>query len=140
MYATKMREDYIYTRTLLPLFAAALLVSCAASPETQAKMDEYARTIPICSSDAECQRKWSLAREWTVENSDFNIRGEGDTRIHASSNIISQGGVGVVVTKVANGANEFQIVADLECFSAYGCPDIWDLKIDFNQTLNNAAE
>jgi len=125
---------------MLTTLAALLLVSCAVSPETQAKMDEYARTIPSCSTDAECDRKWAIARAWTLQNSDFSLRGESDTRINANSNIISQSGIGVTVTKVANGNNEFQIVADLECFSAYSCPELWDLKVDFNQTVNGTSE
>jgi len=103
-------------------------------------MDEFARTIPTCASDAECDRKWALARTWTLQNSDFNIRGESDTRINANSNIISQSGIGVIVTKVSNGSNSFQIVANLECFSAFTCPDIWDLKVDFNHTVNSTSE
>ncbi|MFT7471059.1 MAG: hypothetical protein ACI8XU_000954 [Kiritimatiellia bacterium] len=103
-------------------------------------MDEYARTIPACNSDAECTRKWAVARTWTLENSDFSIRGESDTRINASSNIISQSGIGVIVNKVANGSDGFQIVAELECFSAYSCPEIWDLRIGFNHTVNGASE
>lgn len=127
-------------RAMLSAVAALFLASCAASPEIQAKMDEYERTIPTCSSDAECTRKWDVARTWTMQNSDFTIRGSSDTRINASSNIISQSGIGVVVTKVATGSNSFQIIADLECFSAYSCPEIWDLRIDFNNTVNGASE
>lgn len=125
-----------YRWAMLSILTALLLISCAVSPETQAKMDEYARTIPSCLSDDECDRKWAAARAWTLENSDFNIRGESDTRINANSNIISQSGIGVVVTKLPNGSGGFQIVADLECFSAYSCPEFWDLKVNFNQTIN----
>jgi hypothetical protein len=124
----------------LSLIAAALLsavvASCAVSPETQAKMDEFARTIPSCSNTAQCERKWASARRWTVQNSDFNIRGESDIRINANSNIISQSGIGVVVSRVASPAGGFEIIAALECFSAYTCPEIWDLKLDFNRTVN----
>ena len=81
---------------------ALLLVSCAVSPETQAKMDEYARTIQSSLGDTECASKWVVARMWTLQNSDFNTRGETDIRINASSNIISQSGIGVTVTKGAN--------------------------------------
>jgi len=129
-----------YRRALLSTLAVFLLASCAVSPETQAKMDEFARTIPACTSDSECDRKWALARSWTAQNSAFTIRSESDTRINASSNIISQTGVGVIVTKVPNGAGSFQIVADLECFSAYTCPELWDMKVDFNRTVNGASE
>jgi hypothetical protein len=125
---------------LLSTLAFLTLVSCAVSPETQAKMDEYERTIPSCTSDVDCNAKWALARAWTEQNSDFNIRGESDTRIQATSNIISQTGIGVVVNKIATSANSYQIVADLECFSAYSCPELWDLRVDFNRTVNGASE
>lgn len=120
------------------MLVGALLYACAVNPETQAKMDEFYRTIPSCSSDADCDQKWALARRWTEQNSDFSIRGESDTRINASSNIISQSGIGVVVNKVTTGSGRYQIIADLECFSAYSCPELWDLKVDFNRTVNGA--
>ncbi len=131
MRSTKLGKGAICA-TLCLLF----LFSCAVNPEIQAKMDEFARTIPSCTSDAECDRKWAVARRWTQENSSFSIRGESDIRINASSNIISQSGIGVIVTKVSSGPDRFQIVADLECFSAYSCPELWDKKIDFNRTVN----
>ena len=130
-----MRGNQSWTRFLLATILVSMLVSCAVNPEIQAKMDEFARTIPSCTSDADCNRKWALARSWTEENSDFNIRSESDTRINASSNIISQDGIGVVVTKVTTGSGRYQIIADLECFSAYSCPELWDLKVDFNRTV-----
>lgn len=126
------------SRTAIAALATLLLAGCAVNPETQAKMDEFANTIPTCSGDADCTSKWATARRWTEENSDFSIRGESDTRINASSNIISQSGIGVVVTRVPVGSNLYQIVADLECFSAYSCPELWDMKLDFNRTLNGS--
>ena len=129
------KNSRIFYASIVSLALALLLSACATRPEIQAKMDEFNRTIPSCAGDAECDRKWAAARQWTMENSDFNIRGETDRRIYASSNIISQSGIGVVVTKVAVSANNFQIVAELECFSAYSCPGLLDLKLDFNRTI-----
>lgn len=115
-----------------------LLTSCAASPEMQARRDEYDRTIPTCSNDSDCQAKWQAARAWVVANSDFGIRSESDSRIMATSNIVSQGGLGAVVDRVANG-NDYQFLVDLECFSAYGCPNILDSMLDFNRSVNAAG-
>jgi len=112
------------------------LISCATSPEIQAKMDTFARTIPTCSSDLDCQAKWTAASAWVVENSDFPIRTPNQQRISASNTSISNAGVGVIVDRVAMNSGGFQITIDVECFSAYGCPNIWDLKLDFNRTLN----
>ena len=116
---------------------SGLLSTCAIPAELQAKMDEYARTIPTCSGNTDCQTKWSLARAWVEANSDFAIRSESDTRIMATSNIISTSGMGAVVTRVAANGGD-QITVDLECFGAYGCPNIWDSKLDFNQAVNSA--
>lgn len=114
-----------------------LVSSCAISAEIQAKMDEYDRTIPTCSSESDCQTKWLAARAWVVANSDFAIRADSEQRIMATSNIISMSGLGVVVDRVAaNG--RYQITVAVECFSAYGCPNIWDTKLDFNRTVNEA--
>jgi hypothetical protein len=129
-----------YRWAIVSTLAALTLVSCAVSPETQAKMDEYARTIPTCLGDDECDRKWAVARTWTAQISDFGIRSESDIRINANNNIISQSGIGVIITKVANGSDGFQLIADLECFSAYSCPELWDLKVDFNKTINGTSE
>ena len=132
-----MGEKRSSRRHIITALCSVLLASCAANPETQAKMDEFARTIPSCTTDSDCGIKWAAARRWTQENSDFSIRGESDTRINASSNVISQSGIGVIVTKVTSGSDRFQIIADLECFSAYSCPELWDMKVDFNRTVNS---
>lgn len=33
---------------------------------------------------------------------------------------------------------EFQIVVDVECFAAYGCPSELDMRLDFNRVVNAA--
>ena len=106
-------------------------------PGNPGQNDEYNRTIPVCSSDSDCRSKWSAARAWVVENSDFGIRAEGDDRIMATSNIVSTSGLGVVVDRIEVGGG-YQILVDLECFSAYGCPDIWNSMLDFNRRVNAA--
>jgi len=100
-------------------------------------MDEYARTIPTCSSDSDCQLKWAAARGWVVANSTFAIRAESDERIMSTSNLITMSGIGVIVDRVATNGG-YQITVDVECFSAYGCPNIWDTMLDFNRSVNAA--
>ncbi|MBT3530361.1 MAG: hypothetical protein HOF74_01805 [Gammaproteobacteria bacterium] len=120
---------------LLGLAMATAISSCAVSPETQAKMDEFNRTIPSCSSSADCGAKWDAARSWTEENSSFVIQGDSDTRIFASSTLTTQSGLGVVVYREES-TTGFNIVVDIECFSAYGCSNLWDKKVEFNRTIN----
>lgn len=134
---TKIRFTRFQAMAVSALLAFGLS-SCAVSPETQAKMDEFARTIPSCSSDAECSRKWAAARAWLVQNSDYPIQGDSDTRIYASNSLNAISGVGVIVDRVASSGGGYQIVADMECFSAYNCPDLWDRMVDFNRAVNGA--
>ena len=114
---------------------AGLLSACAVSPETQALMDEYESTTPTCSSQRDCDAKWSAARSWAIENADFPIYSESATRIRATSTLTTNSGVGVVVTREGS-ANQYRFYVEVECFTAYGCPGLWESKVDFNRTLN----
>lgn len=124
-------------RMLSGLVTGLLLSSCAVSPEIQAKIEEFDRTIPNCTNASDCNAKWSAARDWVEENSSFVIQGDSETRIFASSTLTTQSGMGVIVYRESAGSVS-SIVVDIECFSAYGCPTLWDKKIEFNQTINGA--
>lgn len=119
-------------------FVSVILTACAVSPETQAKMDEYARTIPTCASAAACQSKWNMARAWVETNGDFGIRSATDERIVSTTNISSDSGIGITVKREPAANGTFQITVDMQCLVAYGCPQIWDMMIDFNRTVNTA--
>lgn len=119
-------------------FCSVMLAACAVSPETQAKMDEFARTIPTCANVQACQSKWNAARAWVDANNDFGIRSATDERIVSTTNITSDSGIGIIVTREPTANGQFQIVADMECLIAYGCPRLWDMMIDFNRSVNAA--
>jgi len=119
-------------------FCSVTLAACAVSPETQAKMDEFARTIPVCSNAAACEPKWSAALAWVEANNSFGIRSATDERIVSTTNITSDSGIGIIVTREPTATGQFQIIADMNCFIAYGCPRLWDMMIDFNRTVNAA--
>lgn len=101
-------------------------------------MDEYARTIPTCPSAAECQSKWNMARTWVETHGNFGIRSASDERIVSTTNIASDSGIGIIVRRVPVANGQFQIDVDMECLIAYGCPQLWDMMVDFNRTVNAA--
>lgn len=111
------------------------LSACGVTPETQARIDEYNRTIPTCSTSIDCQTKWARARTWALENSDYPIYSESETRIRATSTLTTTSGVGVVVTREGSG-NQWRFLVDVECFNAGGCPNLWDARLDFNRAVN----
>lgn len=131
-----MRKTMPKLSGLLAIAAlSGLMTACAVSPETQALIDEYERTIPSCSSQIDCETKWANARNWVMQNSDFPIYTESATRIRATSTLTTSAGVGVVVTREGSG-NQYRFLVDVECLNAFGCPNIWETKLDFNRTLN----
>ena len=118
--------------------ATLSFASCAITPEIQAKMDEYARTIPTCANAAACQAKWNMALAWVEANSDFGIRSASADRILATTNTNSDSGIGITVHRVAAANGGFQITVDMDCLSGYGCPTLWDKMVDFNRSVNTA--
>ena len=115
---------------------ASLMTACAVSPETQALIDQYESTIPSCTTQIDCETKWANARNWVRANSDFPIYTESATRIRATSTLTTSAGVGVVVTREGSG-NQYRFLVDVECFNAFGCPNVWQTKLDFNRALND---
>lgn len=123
-------------KCLLMISLSVVLASCAIAPETQAKMDEYQRTVPICDDASDCQSKWSQALAWVRANSDFGIRSASDIRIVSTTNLISDSGIGMVVERIPASNNTSRITIKMDCLSAYGCPQLWDKMLDFNRTVN----
>ena len=129
------------TRPLQLLILGALtavLAGCAVSPETRARQEEYARTIPTCDSDSECEAMWQAARSWAVANSDFPIFSESETRIRATSTLTTNAGMGVVVHRTPTD-NGYEFTVEMECFTAYGCGDVWEPMLDFNRVVAAAG-
>ncbi len=113
-----------------------MLASCGASEEYLARLAEVERTIPYCTSEAECEAKWSAARDWVIANADFTLRTDNDTRIDTLNADSTRSGTAVQVDRMEGRNGEFQIVVDVECFAAYGCPSELDMRLDFNRTVN----
>ncbi|MED6332155.1 MAG: hypothetical protein VX605_01285, partial [Pseudomonadota bacterium] len=124
-----------YTQVCIVITGIMALASCAASPERQAMLDEFERTIPTCTTESDCSQKWAAARIWVLENSNFAIRSESNERIMATSNITTSSGQGVTVNRMSTGTG-YQILVSVECFNSFGCPGMLDAQIDFNRTLN----
>ncbi len=118
--------------------ASVSLASCSGSEEYQARLAEFQSTIPICASDAECDAKWSAARDWVVANADFSLRSDNEMRIDTLNADSTRSGTAIQVDRVEGQNGEYQIIVDVECFAAFGCPSELDMRLDFNRTINAA--
>lgn len=124
------------TGRIAAICCASLLAACGASEERLARLAEFERTIPVCTSEAECQAKWDAARAWVVANADFSLRTDNENRIDTLNADSTRSGTAVQVDRVAGQNGEFRIIVDVECFAAYGCPSEVDMSLDFNRTIN----
>ncbi|MEQ8953420.1 MAG: hypothetical protein RL120_04740 [Gammaproteobacteria bacterium] len=134
------QEDFtmfhqIRTYCLIPV-ATILLLSGCSSADRQARLDEFNRTIPTCRGVGECTAKWNAARAWVVANADFELRSNTDSRIDTLNSDSTRAGTAIQVDRVPVGDGSFQIVVDVECFAAYGCPNELDMAIEFNRAIN----
>ncbi len=128
-----LRKTYALS---LAVATVALLASCGTSADRQARLDEFNRTIPSCRGNADCTAKWNAAREWVVANADFELRTNSETRIDTLNADSTRAGTSIQVNRIAAGDGSFQIVVDVECFAAYGCPNELDMGIEFNRVIN----
>ncbi len=126
-----------FSRRILPVFAFIALTSCGTSADYEARLAEFNRTIPTCSNSNECSAKWQAARQWVIENSDFQLRSDSEDRIDTLNSDSTRAGTSIQVDRVARGNGSYSIVVDVECFAAYGCPNELDKRLEFNRLLND---
>ena len=127
------------TRLTILLLTSSSLFACGTSASYQQRLDEFNRTIPSCNSTADCDAKWQSARQWIIENADFQLRTDSDVRIDTLNSDSTRSGTSIQVDRVAQGGGSYQIVVDVECFAAYGCPNELDKRLEFNQLLNGIS-
>lgn len=121
---------------ILPLCASFTLAACGASASYEARLAEFNNTIPTCSSANECETKWQAARQWVIENADFALRSDSADRIDTLNANSTRSGTSIQVDRIDQGNGNYQIVVDVECFAAYGCPNEIDKRLEFNRLLN----
>lgn len=123
-------------RTGLLASAMLLLGGCGVSAATQAKIDEYNRTIPSCSGQNDCAAKWAVARTWVLQNADFPLLADNENVIETREpREQSQSGTSAKVERIAVGDGRYELRLSTGCHAAYGCPNQWDLGIDFNRRV-----
>jgi len=117
-----------------------LLSACGISAETQALINEYNRTVPVCEGDADCTVKWEAARNWVVNTPSYPIRVSNQNRIETYDADSTRAGTEIKVTREPQGGDRYRIVVDINCFAIDGCPPHWETKIDFNRVVGNTGQ
>lgn len=122
-------------RPILVLATSLLFSACAASPERQALINEYNRTIPTCQTDAECKAKWDAAQVWVVRNSGYRIQTATDVLIQTFGPLGESMALAMVVLKEPTG-DGYRITISTNCANIFGCrPDAWGAAVQFNRDI-----
>jgi len=117
-----------------------ILNACGLSAETQALIDEFNRTIPVCEGNLDCDAKWEAARNWVVSTPSYPIRVSNQDRIETYDADSSRAGTEIRVDREPLGDDRYRIVVDIDCFGISGCPPFWETKIDFNRVVGSAGQ
>ncbi|MBA3563092.1 MAG: hypothetical protein H0W33_03605 [Gammaproteobacteria bacterium] len=101
---------------------------------------EFQRTVPVCITDDECDRKWAFARRWVLDNSGYKIQHYSDDYIE-TFNIrdIAATRLWVRVTREpAEYDDSYRILVELGCNNPLGCNmELPEARQRFNDYVNS---
>lgn len=140
------------TRISLGALLTVMVTACATGSGSggdaggdAALQNEYARTIPICVGDADCDRKMQAASEWVSRTTGYDLVVNTAERIETGG--WSRGQYPAVqVTRQAIGGGRDWILIEINCgtatvgtrFGARTCPPSQEAAIDFNLAVSAA--
>lgn len=127
-------------RTVAILMGFAFLAGCANTQEVDAWRAEAQRTMPVCTSENQCQVMWSAARGWVLSHAGTKIQNYGADYFDTYNPMPNSPALAAQVSKDALGSGKHKISAKLWCDNMFGCqPNAWQALLDFNRTVNLAG-
>jgi uncharacterized protein YceK len=122
--------------SLFVLGALLVLSGCATiTSKDQTLLDE---TVTLCSSKAECDVKWSAAKEWALNHSNMKLNLYSEDFIEADDSTKDSRHLAFIIRKqpTAN-PGVYAISINVWCNNMSGCvPPIKDAISDFNKSVN----
>lgn len=137
------KRTSVSVRKLGVLASSALLLQGCASTEELAARDQeaafYERSIPRCSTDKECQAKWSAARRWVLDHCDFKLEHVTDDFME-TFNIQDSASTGVWcrVTKSPENDTTYRIELENGANNWFAQGDLKSRRVDFNRYVKDA--
>ncbi|MTI64403.1 hypothetical protein [Methylophaga sp.] len=127
-------------RYFLILLTITLVMGCTANPKRDQIRQQYYSTIPTCSSEKECEIKWSAARRWVLNNARMKLQHVEDDYLETYNSVGNTTNLAARVVKEPMGTgNSYRIVVTTWCANWFVCvPDKWEAALDFNRTVNSS--
>lgn len=123
------------------LIITATLSGCAFTPEKEVEQSRQIAiaTIPTCSSDKECEVKWSAARAWILANAGWKIKLITNDFIETYSAVGGETTLSVRVVKEPMQNGTYRLNASIWCDNMWGCiPDKWVALKNMHAYINRS--
>ncbi len=129
------------SRVLVLVMLGSMLGGCVTPEQRQAFADrqaEFMRDRPRCYDEKACERMWSAARNWVINNCRMKIQNITDGYIETFNSV--DVGLACRVTKDPLPDNGYVLTVTTGCGNIFGCfPDAWQAAFDFNYQVRQAA-
>ena len=125
------------------LIAGALLTAtgcaqiAANQAQYQAKLEQFHKTVPVCSSEKECTVKWEAAQLWVTKNTGYKIQVATSVLIETYNSVDSTS-IAARVTREPLGNGRYKFVVQVWYDNMFGCmPNALDAQLDFNRYVGS---
>lgn len=128
-------------RKIAIILTALTLVGCVSSSERQRQQAEINRTIPLCSSQKQCDAAWFAARQWVNQNCGMKIQNYSNDYIETYYSPTNSAELACQVTKKPLPSGISSINIRTSCSNMFACvPDTYQSVINFNNYVNKNVE
>ena len=129
-------------RLAITVAMALMGASCTTTGvPVQQRQAAIVSTIPTCSTDRECELKWSAARQWILSNAPMKLQHLAPDFMETYNPRRNSIDIGVRVVKEPMPQGGYRIVATIWCDNIYDLcrPNKWDALQNFNDYVNAAG-
>ena len=120
------------------------LCGCAMEPSKQdlALQAEARATVPVCSSQRQCEGEWAAARDWVINNCPMKIQTMTDSYIQTYNGVgTDDADISCAVSKTPSPDGSYTISLAAGCGNMFGCvPSPYQALVDFNKAVNEAGK
>jgi hypothetical protein len=124
-------------RKIIGTLTLLILTGCVSTARLQSLRDEFNRTVPTCSTEAECSAKWDAAQLWVASYIPRRIATATNVLIqtYGSANTDT---AATVMKQPSTTSGTYRLVITTYCGNIFACfPDSWQSALAFNRAIGS---
>jgi len=125
-------------KNLIVAISIITLAGCVSAEKRGAQQDQINKTVPVCSSQKQCDAAWAAARQWVNQNCGMKIQTYSNDYIETYNSVADSAATSCQVTKnlQPNGVSSINIT--VRCANMFGCvPDQFESVLSFNKFVGS---